>query len=181
MIYLEGVTELNNCFKKISKGLNSRELGIKRGKRFKDFTMDFVKRGSLNLKKITEATVKISEKKHNPMWVTGKLVESMRVKGIKKGSEVGYFSSDPTKESKDLTTYQVALLHHTGYRIPLQGDKGKRVRNFLAVHGIFPKLDKQFLIVPPRPFLYMSMSRYEKKPFDKKIASKFLDDLLEKV
>jgi hypothetical protein len=180
---LEGLDEINRTFNNIKKGMNSRELNIARAKAFKKFTINNVRGGKAAIMKIKPATVKISGRNHQPEWFTGSLLKAMRVKGQKDGSaEAGYFSSDPTKmRGTDKTTFQIALLQHTGYRIPLQGEKGERVRKFLMVHGIFPKKTRKFLFVFPRPFLFMSEIDYRQKTTDFNITDKFVREMMDKL
>ena len=65
-------------------------------------------------------------------------------------------SSDSKK-----TYTELANLHTTGYKVPLQGRKGKRVRHWFAANfDIYFKVDLKFLTVEPRPFMGLAADKW---------------------
>lgn len=171
--------------KQLKSVIDSQDLNMYRAEKYVRFTQDMVRSGTLNIKARSSLTEYITGN-YDPLSVTGKLLEQMKVKpGAKKSGEAGYFGGGPlvpTTGERKLTYTDLAILHHTGYRIPLQGDKGARVRawywhNF-KIH-FHPK--KQWLIVPPRPFMYRSLGSYERKGLDSKAATEYMEKRLKGV
>jgi hypothetical protein len=171
--------------KQLKDVIDSRELNLYRAKKYVKFTQDMVRSGTLNIKARSSLTEYITGN-YDPLSVTGKLLEKMgAIYGTKKSGEAGYFGGGPlvpTRGEKKLTYTDLAILHHTGYRIPLQGKDGARVRawywhNF-KIH-FHPK--KQWLIVSPRPFMYRSLDSYERKGLDSKAATEYMEKRLKGV
>jgi len=138
----------------------------------------------------TPATRQIQTRKHSPMSFYGEMMNNIKTRTNGQNTESGFFQNDPSKPTaKDrckvgrynkparITWYKIALLHTTGYKIPLQGEKGRRVRKFLAAHGIFPSATKEFLIVVPRPILKASYQNYIKSMKDDIIIDKYFDKM----
>lgn len=158
----------------------SAKLNTLRATRFKESTISRVKQNRLRLKANTDATRIIQGKAHAPINFTGQLLEKMKVArpDSEKAVEVGYLVSDRSRPSNSkLSYYKIALLQHTGYRIPLTGPNGEKVRAWLSQFGIYPRKSRQFLIVSPRPFLYRAMKEYEKGTLDDKVINKFTQEI----
>lgn len=158
------------------KTMGSQDLNMYRAKKYRDFTVESVKSGKLNLRARSALTAHMMGE-YDPMSVTGKLIQQMSAKPSgKNDAEAGYFEVSPLVPDKKLTYTQLAIIHHTGYRIPLKGEKGIKVRNwFFATYGIRFKKDKEWLIVPPRPFMFRALADYERQGLDLKATEEFLD------
>ena len=176
---IQGLDELNKTVKQIIKGVSSAELNVSRANTFTGYTKQQTKLGSLGLKENRPATRKIQGESHPPLSWKSRLISKMKVKKNKdKSADAGYFDSDKSKpEGKNISFTKIAKLQSTGYRIPLAGAKGQKVRGFLAKHGIFPKKTKNFLIVKPRPFVYNCLYKYEERGKDNKAINKHMDRL----
>ena len=179
MIKIKGLSSLLSTIKKIGKiPDNKKELNLERGREFKKFTAKQVKSGGLGLKKNTDLTIYLQGFEHPPLDSTGGLIRAMKIKRMPKDNyDVGYFvGEDPRKPAKSKISYaQIALLQSAGYRVPLQGDKGRRVRAWFAARKVFFKKNKQFLIVAPRPFVTASAKKYEIADIDNKIIKRYFD------
>ena len=157
----------------------SAKLNTLRATRFRQSTISRVKQNRLRLKKNTDATRRIQGKAHAPINFTGQLLEQMKVArpDADKNVEAGYLVNDRSRPSgSKLSYYQIAILQHTGYRIPLTGPNGEKVRAWLSQFGIYPRASRQFLIVSPRPFLYRSMKDYEQGTLDDQVINKFMKE-----
>lgn len=166
---------LDDMEEKIEKG----DLNARRAESFKNFVIERVHTGLLDLDAISEATAVLSpEGDHEPIAASGYLLEKMIVESHKKGDAiVGYKKGGPKYPGSKLTVHQIAVLQHTGFRIPLSGEKGKRVRKWLAIHGIYPRANKEFLEVKPRPFLFKAAVRFVDSGIDKEIIEQFIKEL----
>ena len=177
--------EFKNDLKRLKEVIDSQDLNMHRAEKYTKFTKDMVRAGTLNLKARSSLTEYISGN-FDPLSVTGKLLEQMRVMpGSKKSGESGYFGGGPlvpTTGERKLTYTELAILHHTGYRIPLQGEKGQRVRAWYWFNfKVRFSPNKQWLIVPPRPFMYRSLDSYERRGLDNKAVSEYIDKKLKGV
>lgn len=189
MIEVKLDSSVLNAFKgdldNIKKTIDSQDLNIHRAKKYRDFTVDIVKRGETNIKNISWAT-KFATGEHEPENLTGKLLDQMSVKpSDKKSAEAGYFSNSPIvpnpRGKKKITYTQLAILQHTGCKIPLQGEDGKSIRNALRYYfKINVSPNKQYIIIPPRPFMYRALARYEERDLDTQAVNEFLDQRLPK-
>ena len=161
------------------KTMGSQDLNMYRAKKYRDFTVESVRSGKLNLRARSALTAHMMGE-YDPMSVTGKLIQQMRTEPSgKNDAEAGYFEGGPVAPSishEKLTYTQLAIIHHTGYRIPLKGEKGEKVRAwFAATYNVRFKKDKEWLIVPPRPFMFRALADYERQGLDLKATEEFLD------
>lgn len=199
-----GLQKLIKDLRKINKDLYSPNLQVYRAQKFKQYTINLVKSNNAGLKPISLATQIISGE-HDPMNLTGELLEHMAVRrvsgGVKGGyspgnlspnesaADVGYFPGSKKVPGKRITWTRLAILHHTGYRIPLTGEKGRRVRAWLAFHGVnlFGGMNlkdksakgpnRQWIIVPPRPYMLNSLEKYKREGKDLEAVKEFFDVL----
>lgn len=164
----------------IGKVLGSPNLQLYRAAKLRDHIVTTTKSGSLYLKDISEATMQIQSGNHAPMVNTGELLKEMGVRAVgKNAAEVGYFKGGKQIPGKKITYTIAAVLHHAGYRIPLTGEKGDRVRKFLAIHGIFPKASTHWLVVPPRPFMFVGFYDYLSSGKDIEAVDEYLKTMTE--
>jgi len=178
VIQFVGLEEIFRAFKKIREGVHDVNLQKARADAFEIFAINRVKVGSAGMSPISDASKKIAGRNHPPMWNNGYLLRNMKKKEILKQNayEIGYFKNDKRKSPySNLPLSTIASLQHTGFKVPLQGKKGERVRAFLAVHGIFPKKTRSYLIVTPRPFLWITADMYEASRIDDKIIDKEIE------
>jgi hypothetical protein len=188
MIELIGLDEIEKTFNKIDTEVIKRKssLNMKRARNFTKYTKGLVGGGNSGIKKNKPATRKIQVESHPPEYWKGVLLSQIEEKILKLGAAgSGYFSTNtkkpesrhlPFKSRRPITWTKIAILQHAGYRIPLAGDKGKRVRAFLAHHGIFMKKTKTHIQVSPRPFLFNSATRFNKKG-DVNTVNKYMNQL----
>lgn len=185
--YVDQVS-LNNLVKsleKIGKVIGSKNMQLYRAKKFRQFAVESVENGNLPLKKLSEATIKKTGE-HNPLWLTGSLVRHMAVRPVKgNAADCGYFANDGALVPNTKITFtKLAILHHTGYRIRTDTEKGNKYVKWLASQGLFdgnPKKEgggKGFIVVPPRPFMLKAMDLYESKNLDMKAVDEFLNKLM---
>lgn len=180
--------QLLNELRKTGRIIASPNMQLHRAKRFTEYTKRAVRTNDLNLKKISEATKIIQGgSPHPPLYWKGGLINEMGVRPVgKNAADAGYFEDSPLIPGKKITWTQAAVLHHTGYRIPLFGDKGRRVRRWLAAQGIFkdlpaggkPKGSSRWLIVPARPFLFTSYYSYLSEGKDMQAVDEFLNKVM---
>lgn len=180
----------------IIKILKSPEMQLHRAKKFRDYTINSVSSGRLGLKPIKETTKKISGD-HPPEWNSGNIVSSMNVRKMDGNSAgAGYFGDEAgTIAGKSITQTEAAILQHTGYRIPLTGEKGERVRKWLFMQGVLDtgmQIERSFykshrksssekwIEVKPRPFIFKSLNAYTAEDRDFKATNEFLDKELRK-
>ena len=176
---VEGVESLNICIDKLANGLNPEILNRERARVFIKYTRQKLQEGSLGLSPNTGATTKIQGSSHQPLSFTGGLAREMDFLVTKdKSVEAGWFAWNGARPKGSKLSYtQLALLHTTGFRVPLTGDKGARVRRYLASQGIYVRKTKTFLIVKPRPFFHNSLKRYTVANKDYKVVKKYVDAL----
>ncbi len=153
-----------------SKAENER-MNRRRATRFRKFAIGQLAGGSLNMFPLTALTKHIQAKQgisqHPPLHVDGDLARAMKARKAidapKPGSwKTGYLkeSTDGPSDSKKTYT-ELANLHTTGYKIPLQGRKGQRVRNWFAFNfDVYFAKDKDFLTVDPRPFMGLAADKW---------------------
>lgn len=192
-VVLLGFKEVDDAFKKIKTELvrNKSNINLKRAQAYTKYTKGMLGSGKLGLKKNTPATRIIQKVSHPPLSWKHEMVRQIESKKLPLGAAgSGFFASNqkkpgprhlPFKSRNPLTWTQIANIQHTGFRIPLQGDKGKRVRNFLAFHGIYMKKTKTHIIVAPRPFLDNALVRFSKSGRDDAVINKFTQKLWAKL
>lgn len=182
------VRELEGFAKELK---NPSNLNERRAKNFVAFTKRRTKSGGLGLKPLSDITEALAGK-HNPEWLTGFLLSQIKIRKDAKVDTVyaGYFADDPTKAPNSrLRVFEIAKLQHTGYKIPLMKDgKPTGVMAYLIAKGVLKGRrnrssgkGKQYLIVPPRPFLFNSRALYQASGEDKKLVEKYFNNLLKKV
>lgn len=162
------MNELDKVINDIIKGISSPELNIARAKSFKKFTQQKLRLGDLGLKQNKPATIKIQGGVHPPMHFTGRVNRAMKIKiRPDKSVDAGYFMGDSTKPSGSKISFaKIVKIQACGFRIPLTGGKGEKVRRWLAAHGIFPRKTRSFLVVAPRPFILNSINMYKERKKD---------------
>lgn len=178
-----------NDLKQLIKVINSQDLNVYRAKKFKEFTKKSVRSGGVRLVPLSSATIALAGV-HDPEFLTGKLMDAMKAEpGPGTSAIAGYWEPSDKVPGKNLTYAKLATIQTTGYRIPLTGDKGARVRAWLFMNGLglFGKskgtktkmqsiIGKgQWLIVPPRPFMHRALDMYLESDGDIKAASEFMD------
>lgn len=191
------VDSVNSELKEIVKILKSSNMQLYRAKKYRDYTVKKVSGKSLGLDSLSEVTKKIAGD-HPPEWNSGNVVGNMNVKKMDGNSAgAGYFGDDPGNiTGKNITQTQAAIYQHTGYRIPLTGPKGARVRAWLARKGAFDtgamdvvrsfqeshkkSSGEKLIIVKPRPFMFISLNAYISEDRDFKAANEYLDKELKK-
>jgi hypothetical protein len=184
----DGFDTLCRELKKLGHVIASPNMQLYRANKFRKFTIENVQSGNLGLLPISGAT-KIIAGSHEPEWRTGNLLEGMKVKPAgRNAADVGYFEDSSLIPGKNITYTRAAILQHTGYRIPLTGEKGERVRAWLAAKGVFSKdyhdfaggvkSSDKWIIVPPRPFMIKSMDLYESTGEDIKAVDEFLNKMI---
>ena len=189
-----------NEFKKSLKGMkdliSAQELNLYRAEKFKEFAYKAVGGGRTRLVPLSSATIALAGI-HDPEFLTGRLMKAMKVERSGKNAAIaGYWrGADSVQiQGKKLTYDDLAFIQSTGYRIPLTGEKGRRVRAWLAMNGlgIFGKQKgtktkmqsiaggKKWLIVPPRPFMERTLKLYLEEDGDSKAAAEYIDMTLKK-
>jgi hypothetical protein len=186
---ISGISNLRRAIAVLKKKMKGNEMQMYRAKKFRNYTIKMVRGGNLNLKKLSDATKKISGD-HNPEWNSGSLVRSMEVRaGNNNDAFCGYFSnSNKMVKGKKITVTQAAILQHTGFRIPLFGEKGRRVKAWFTRKGVFqdlsggdkPSGSKRWIIVPARPYMFISKDKYDARGLDKKACNEYLNKVLSK-
>ena len=179
-------------FNKTKKAMSPKELNLHRAKKFKEYSNKAVRTGNVRLLPLSNMTIMLAGA-HDPEFLTGKLLEEMKVaSNPDKSATVGYWNPSKKVPGKNITYADLALIQHTGYRIPLSGEKGRKVRAWLAMHGVnlFGQMGKQkktvkgivggdkWIIVPPRPFLPRSLDRYLEEDLDSKVTKEYIDRIL---
>jgi len=178
-------------FDKIKKTLNSKGLNLHRAIQFKKYTETLVSSGSVRLLPLSSVTIFLT-RVHNPEFLTGKLIDEMQIaSNPDKSATVGYWEPSKKVPGKDLTYANLALIQHTGYRIPLTGEKGEKVRKWLGAQGVgSPNAGRnkktvksivaagKWIIVPPRPFMTRSLDRYLEEDMDSKAVREYIDGAL---
>jgi hypothetical protein len=191
----EDINSLGKELKKIGKIVTSSNLQLYRANRYRRYTVEMLEQRGLDLKPISEATKIIDGGDHNPEYKSGSLARRMGVRPIKgNAAEAGYFENSPKIPNKEITYTQAAILQHTGFRIPLHGDKGARVRAWLAWKGVFENkspgknadpdptwetTSEHWIHVPARPFMLISYLQYMMTGEDAKAVDEYLQKMME--
>ena len=105
-----------------------------------------IKRGDAGLKPISAATRKLTGN-HPPLSNTGDLLNHLEAKD----GTIGF--SNNTLPDSNISYANLAAILQSGFRVPLTGAKGEKVRNWLHYNGIHCKKSTKYIVVPPRPFL----------------------------
>ena len=185
------LASITEDIKGVKKIIESKDMQKYRARKFRDYTVEMVSGGKLGIEKIKETTKKISGE-HPPEWNSGDIVTNMSVRTMKgNAAGAGYFGDEPGKiAGKDITQTEAAILQHSGYRIPLTGEKGERVRKWLAWKGVLNtgmQIERSFykprtksssekwIIVKPRPFLEISANHYIADDRDYSATNEYLD------
>ena len=192
-IYIKGLNALRMDLTNLAGKISKTTLNKKRANAFKEYAADQIASNSLQLRQISEATA-FMRGDHAPIADTEELLRNIKVKTRintihKKVTEAGYFTDSKkhsrreeelgAKVSDPLRLNQIATLHHTGYRIPLQGEKGRKVRGFLVkTYGIVFSKSRSFIQVPPRPFLYKAAAIFASSHEDDQILNNYMQGLL---
>lgn len=181
--------EFKNDLEDIKKKISSADINLARAENFKNYTKKLVKKNQAGLLPISSAT-RILTGDHNPIDLTGKLLEAMIVKATEKNSaEVGYFERlGGQVPGKKLSYFDLVDIMHTGYRIPLTGEKGRKVRAWLAMNGVnlfggmgkFHGASRQWIVVPARPFFWNSFFRFNNEDEDMRFVREYLNKKLGK-
>ena len=174
------MAEINKAISKIRTGTITqiKKLNKERALAFEKTAISDTRRGRLGLTPNTSATQKIQKRKHHPEFNTGDLLNNMELKFDGQSAKIGYFANSSKRPKGSKVSYsRIAVMQHTGYRIPLFGEKGENTRKFLAAHGIFPRKTTKYLIVVARPFLPNSVTVQESKSVDAKVIRKYMDKL----
>jgi len=172
--------------RKLGKIIGSPNLQMYRAEQFRKFTVKEVVGNHIGLKKLSNATIKLTGA-HAPLSLSGRLMNNMKVrKAPKNAADVGYFDNDMTQVPGTKITYtKLARLQHTGYRIKITGKKGQKVLAWLHSQGVFDgnpsgttlKKGEGWINVPARPFMLKAMNKYEAKGLDMKATDQFLKNL----
>jgi len=179
---------LTKDIKLLGVSISDPKMQLYRAKKFRDYTVHRVEKNTLSLKRITRATKVIDGKNHPPEWNKGSITSKMSSRQNKDGSaEAGFFNGSELVPGKNITVTQAMILQHTGYRIPLTGEKGARVRKWLAWKGVFSELspnsawrktkiarNEGWIIVRPRPFMFISARLYSASGLDEKAAVEYM-------
>jgi hypothetical protein len=176
-----GIMELNKTLDNSIKKIDIKGLNKYRGEKFIEFTKEMVRNGQLNIKGISPIT-RFLAGQHDPLWVKGNLLNKMKVVVNEDSTaDAGFFEDGNRIPGKEITYTKLAQLQQSGYRIPLFGDKGRKVRNWLAAQGVdlgkfgaSVKSSERYLIVPPRPFMLRAFNSYTRKGKDLMAAKEFL-------
>ncbi|MCP4648811.1 MAG: hypothetical protein GY853_01845 [PVC group bacterium] len=171
--FVKGLQELGHK-------INDPNLQLHRAKKFREYTIKAVSSGEIDLKALSGLTQAISGGTYGPIWKTGGVLREMGFKSTGKNTaEAGYWD-DTTRmlPGKKITYAGWVRALHTGFRIPLKGDAGERVRWwFRKYHGIVFKESTEWLIVPPRPFVWKAYFDYVRTNKDVEAVDEFLRGL----
>lgn len=168
---------------RVKSTFSSQEINKYRAKKLKEFVINNVEQGTANLEALSSATIFLTGP-HNPMSLTGRLLREISTRPAEKGSLLfGYFETGKKVPGKDITFYNLAKIHHTGYRIPLTGKSGPKVIAWMKREGLQPTNagkggSKQWINVPARPFLHNSVDRYLSMGLDAKNAEEYIRKVL---
>ncbi len=162
-VQISGLKELSKAFREIKRGMSSQALNRKRADDFASKVPGEVKAGRAGLRKNKAATEKIQGAGHPPLSWTGELADAVSSRdGSGNEAEAGIWTdrkprpralSDGHVSQSKLSITEIAIMQSVGFRIPLTGANGEKVRGFLSRYGIFMKATKSFLVVTARPFL----------------------------
>ena len=143
-----------------------------RSKAFLDYLEKKARSGSLALKSVSEATKKIHGSDHKPLYNKGEMLRVVKARHGKHISIVGWLKESGSPKGSKIDWRTIVGLHMTGYRVPLFGEKGRKVRGFLASKGIFPRKEKRYIVVTARDILGIAHRQYEITNRDIDIAKK---------
>lgn len=180
---------LSRDMKLIGADMDDPGMQLYRAKKFRDFTVERVSSGNLSLRPIKKSTKIIHGKAHPPEWNKGHVVSKMSSRTMDDGSaEAGFFDDSSMIPGKNITVTKAVILQHTGYRIPLTGEKGEKVRKWLAWKGVFsdPRpnsawrraksiRNEGWIIVRPRPFVFTSATVYNHAGLDVEAAVEYMN------
>lgn len=197
----EDINDITKSMEKIRDDFLSPNLALRLAREYVRYTQNWVQKSSLHLKRHSPLTEALAGE-HDPMWVTGELVKRMSVRSVSKNhAQAGFFVTGEKKTgsgakkdgaSKDLTWTQIAILHHTGYRIKVT----KKMLAYLALQlkkkGIkMPSVSTggkrsgqkggvdRFYVVPPRPFMDNSYERFTNGPYSNAVINQFITEVLD--
>lgn len=176
--------DLDNFVKELRKLghiIADPNLQLYRAKKFKEHTVQMVRSTMLDFKRLSELTQFVYGE-HQPVWNTGDLVKKMGIKPVgKDAAEAGYWDSQGNMPGKKITVAGWVRALHTGFRIPLKGDKGERVKKWY--YAVTEKnfraetLAKGYLFVAPRPFMMKSYHDYVNSGLDMAVVDEYLNKL----
>lgn len=182
-----GIGELKADMELLKKKLKSGGINLYRARKYKTYAIELVSGNRASLYPLTEATKFLSQHT-TPEYNAGELLKQMMVKKAKGGAaEAGYFRDSGKIPGKNITYTQAAILQHTGYRIPLTGEKGRKVRAWYAKQGLFEHLKTVtaaknkygkaggWIIVKPRPFMFTTIHLFVNRGFDVAAAKEWVD------
>jgi hypothetical protein len=182
-IHPDDLKKLTKELRQLGHIISDPNMQLYRANKYREFTINMVERGMLDLQPLAELSIIISGS-HAPEYVNGSLVREMGVKPVgKNAAEAGYWDNDssivPGRGRQKISYARLAVLTHSGFRVRLQGDVGNRVRAWFRLeHGINFKASTRYLYIPPRPFLYMSYNEYMASGMDVQACSEFLDRMV---
>ncbi len=184
-IVVSGIKEMiKDIQSKVINKSKIREMNMQRALAFKNYIQVQIMANRIELENIHEATAVISKNQgksgeHPPIYDTGRVLENMVARNDGFDGIAGYENNGKKyPDNKKITYYGIVSLMHTGFRIPLQGKKGKNVRKFLAAHGIFPSKNKEYLEVKPRPFLVKGFQAYMETNEDAQIVNTYIKEII---
>ncbi|MDA3900061.1 MAG: hypothetical protein PF637_06030 [Spirochaetes bacterium] len=154
------------------KSIPAGRINKYRSKAFMDFMEKKARSGSLALRSVSEATKKIHGKDHKPLYNKGEMLRVVKARHGKHVSIAGWLKESGTPKGSKIDWRSIVGLHMTGYRVPLFGEKGRKVRGFLASKGIFPRKEKRYIVVTSRDILGIAYRQYEITNRDIDIAKK---------
>lgn len=149
-----------------------------RARAFKKFMTDQVKSNSLYLRPLSPITVALQGKNHAPMHNSGSFTSAVKDRQEGDVSVAGWIQESGSPKGAKIQWREIAALHITGYRVPLFGNKGDRVRGYFATHGIFFKKTTMFLNVLPRDVLGRAYHQFELTGKDDEIIDRFFENEL---
>lgn len=183
-VQLVGLKELSKAFSDIKRGMRSQELNRKRAKDFAETVPGDVKAGRAGVRKNKPATELIQGTGHPPLSWSGELANAVDSRdGDGNEAHAGIWTdrkpkpralSDGKVSNSKLSLAEIAVMQSIGFRIPLSGPQGEKVRGFLARYGIFMKATKSFLVVTARPFLSNLAARHSETGKDLASADEYM-------
>lgn len=184
-VEVKGIDPIIAEIKEITEKFKKGDLSKRRADAFKEYVTVRVENNGLGLASISDATKKIRHQTtgadDTPMVNQGRLLHAMQTRSYKDGSaQAGYFSGGGNYPDSGKSFLDIAALHHLegGFRVPLSGDGGSRVRKFLFVHGVTPGASKEYLHVRSRPFLYIGADLFVSSKEDDDVIKEYMDSIL---
>ncbi len=201
-IYIKGLEAVRADITNLVIKVGESGLNRARANAFQKYAEKEIAGGTLALRTISAATA-FMRGDHEPINDTGELLKHIKVRGRKRKApalkknviEAGYFTNSKKYPKRDeysttnLKINQIATLHHTGYRIPTTGEKGRKVLAYLGKHlkgfnsgesRVKASSGRQFIQVKPRPFLYKAAQRFAESGADTKAINQYVDDIFSK-